>query len=89
MKTDFVAISGVSESPVMYISRTGTKNSGDTTGFQEIRSSQDAFATDNTDVVMAFTDSVNFPGASKMSDDLHYTQTGYNEMGSAMQGTVE
>ena len=30
---------------------------------------------------MVFTDAKDFPDESKMSDNLHYNQTGYNEMG--------
>ncbi len=68
----------------MWVSRTGRPNSADTSGFQDVRDAQDEVATADDFVVMAFTGAVDFPGEGKMADELHYDQTGLDEMGTAM-----
>lgn len=71
---------GVSNLP-MYVMRTGRRNDTDPTGFQEIRTLQDTAATDDPDILMAYTDTVNFPGYGWMYDSVHYNQAGKNDMG--------
>lgn len=72
----------------IWIARTGTRDSGDTQGFADIRAAQDGFPASLSGVTMAFTGAVDFPAEGKMSDELHYTQVGYNEMGAAMRAAV-
>lgn len=76
----FRAAFGVRNLP-MYVFRTGRPDSGDTAQWAAIRGAQDAAALATEGIVMAFTGAVDFPGESEMSDELHYSQDGYNEMG--------
>ncbi|MEM6650114.1 MAG: DUF2793 domain-containing protein [Pseudomonadota bacterium] len=46
-----------------------------------IRAAQNNVASSIAKAHMVFTNAKNFPSQGKMSDALHYTQTGYNEMG--------
>lgn len=65
-------------------SRTGSKDSGDTAGFQAIRDAQDSICAADQFVLMGFTGALNFPALGMMYDDLHYDQAGLNKMGEAM-----
>ncbi len=65
-------------------SRTGSKDSGDTSGFQDIRDAQDSICAADQFVLMGFTGALNFPALGMMYDDLHYDQAGLNKMGEAM-----
>ena len=73
---------------ILYVSRTGAPNTGDTAGFVDVRAAQDEVCTASAFATMAFTDAVNFPGAGKMQDTYHYTTVGYNEMGAGMAASV-
>lgn len=56
----------------------------DTSGWQKVRNSQDAAASGNNGVVMAYTRAVEFFALGWMkADGLHYTQAGLNDMGAA------
>lgn len=73
---------------MLYISQTGEKNTGDTTGFSEVRASQNTVATASAFADLAFTGAVDFPGEGKMQDTFHYTTAGYQEMGADMAAYV-
>lgn len=73
-------VSGSPYSPFT-ISRTGRLRSGDTTGFQQVRQTQMEIVRENLNVFMGFTGALNFPERGMMTDELHYIQSGYNEMG--------
>lgn len=52
--------------------------------FEAIRAAQAAAVAAHAKGHMAFSGAKDFPSQSKMSDAVHYTQAGYNEMGEAM-----
>ncbi len=90
-KTAFQTLTAYFETQLggrMYVARTGTKDSGDTSGFQDVRDAQDEIAAKKDFVVMAFTDAVDFPAEGKMADNLHYDQDGLDEMGRAMAASA-
>lgn len=68
----------------MWISQTGAKNNGDTTGYQEIRAAQLDFVIDNPEITLGFAGAWRFGPRNMMSDNSHYTQPAYDEMGAAM-----
>ena len=72
----------------LYVLRVGAPNSGDTSAWQAIRDAQDDTATTSTLVHIVYTDCVDFPGLGWMADNLHYTQTGYNDMGTTAGSIV-
>lgn len=65
-----------------FICQTGHENDGDTQGYQDVRAAQSGLANDREYVEMVSTIQKNFPEDGKLQDRWHYTQTGYNEMGS-------
>lgn len=65
-----------------YIFKTGTISTGDTTGFQEVRQAQEEVSQADEFTRILFRDAVTFVNRSLMVDTLHYTQAGYNKMGS-------
>lgn len=69
------------------ITRTGAPLAGDTAGWQAIRAEQMKLVRALPGVFMGFTGALAFPGRGLMTDNLHYGQTGLNEMGVA-NGTV-
>jgi len=71
-----------------WIFELGHPNSGDTSGFQDIRDVQNSVVGDQSNTYMVSTIQKDFPEEGKMSDDLHYNQTGYNEMGTTGAGNV-
>lgn len=79
---------GLSVSVPMYVARVGAPSTGDTAAFAAVRAAQDSAATNDADIVMAYTDCVNFPANGWMSDTLHYSQTGYDAMGAGMASTI-
>lgn len=64
-----------------YIFQTGRPREEDTEGFRTVRSVQRRIAEEDQYTHLVFADAVNFPDEGKMQDSLHYTQSGYNEMG--------
>lgn len=71
------------------ISELGTPNTGTNAFYDAIRAAQAAVvAALPTYTSLAFTDAKNFSGAGKMVDTLHYTQTGYNEMGAGLANSI-
>lgn len=71
---------GLGEVP-MCIFRLGTVASGDDTKYAAIRTAQDQACAEREDMIMAYTDTVNFPDWGFHSDTWHYTQAGLNLMG--------
>jgi hypothetical protein len=65
------------------IFQTGRPDSGDTTGYSDMRAIQQEIVNENTLVYMVSTNAVNFPAEGKMGDDVHYNYLGYQEMGEA------
>jgi hypothetical protein len=64
-----------------YIFQTGTEP-GQETGYAAVRNAQMQVAASDPNTKVIFQDAVNFPSKGWMqSDNLHYTQPGYNEMG--------
>lgn len=76
-----------SETP-FWIFELGHEDTGDTQGYIDIRDIQNTVASEqpNTYVVSAI--QKDFPEEGKMDDNLHYTQTAYNEMGTTGAGNV-
>ena len=72
----------------LFISRTGTKMSGDTAGFADVRAAQDEVIAASAFADAAFLDAVDFASEGKMQDTFHYTTAGYEEMGSGMAAYV-
>lgn len=70
-----------------YISQTGHDEAGDTTGFQQIRDAQQEVADAHPLTFIAFAGAQDFPETGK-ANGLHYTQTGYDEMGAALGAFV-
>lgn len=67
------------------ISALGLQNDGEMTPeYAEIRVAQESVAADRADTHVAFDRAQYFPGESKMTDNVHYNQTGLNEMGEAI-----
>lgn len=71
-------------SVLTWCARVGAPDSGDTAGFQAVRDAQDAACDAVAGMHMAYTGCVDFPDLGLMSDDLHYSQVGYNTMGTAI-----
>lgn len=65
----------------VFVFRTGRMQSGDTPGFEAVRDGQEAVATADANVHIVFRGALDFPAEGKMSDEYHYTQSGYNQMG--------
>lgn len=65
----------------MFVWQLGTRDQGDTAGFQAVRAGQAQAATNDPLIELVYTECVEFPARDWMSDDLHYTQDGYNDMG--------
>lgn len=59
----------------------GQLDSGDTSGFQDVRDAQNEVALSDVNTSIVSDIQKNFPSENKMSDEIHYDQTGYNEMG--------
>lgn len=68
------------------ISRLGRPASADTANWANVRDAQDELAAADADVHIGFDRAVEFPTdiPSKMADDFHYTQPGYDEMGTEL-----
>jgi hypothetical protein len=65
-----------------FVFRVGQRDDGaDADGFTAVRAAQDAAVLNAERMVMVYDDCVNFPSYGWMGDDLHYTQDGYNDMG--------
>ncbi len=64
-----------------FIFRTGTQYNGSDSGFKEVREAQEEVAQEMPLVYIVFKGAVDFPNRALMSDAYHYTQDGYNEMG--------
>lgn len=71
-----------------WIFQTGKPNSGDTAGYQDVRDAQTEVTNTDGFTYMASDIQVNFADDGRMSDDLHYTQTGYNDMGAEGADTI-
>lgn len=71
-----------------FISQTGRPDPADTAGYQAVRELQQEVVDENARVIMAFSGAVNFPGEGKMSDNVHYTFSGYEDMGVGYAGSV-
>lgn len=65
----------------LWVIRTGRQNSADDAYYQAVRLGQDNAAANDPDIIMAYTDTVNFPSYGWMSDNVHYSQAGYNDIG--------
>lgn len=66
-----------------YIFRTGTKTDTLDLGYYEIRDAQQVVANiDTFKVNIVFYNAIDYPARGLMSDVAHFTQAGYNEMGS-------
>lgn len=68
----------------LYLFQTAHETSagvGDSSGYQAVREAQTEVADANTRVVMASNRQRTFPDRSLMDDQIHYNQTGLNEMG--------
>lgn len=72
----------------LYMVRTGTNTGESDTGYSDIRDGQDELAAASSYVVMAHTDAVNFPGAGKLVDALHYSTPAQDEIGAALASSV-
>jgi hypothetical protein len=72
----------------LYISQTGTKNTGDTSGFSDIRAAQSEVATASDFADLAFSGAVNFEASGKMADLFHYTTGGYEDVGAGMASYI-
>lgn len=66
----------------MYVFRTGRQLTGDGIGFQKVRAAQESACAEVDGMVMVYRDAVNFATWGMMADSFHYTQQGYNLMGS-------
>lgn len=67
------------------ISLLGAPSTGTNSFWDAIRTAQGNFvATRSSLALIGFSDAQDFPSEGKMSDTLHYTQAGYNEMGAAL-----
>jgi hypothetical protein len=65
-----------------YIFRTGTHIGSNDMGYAEVRQAQDNVSATDPYSWVVFRDAVNFPAKGWMqADGLHYTQQGYDEMG--------
>jgi hypothetical protein len=69
------------DTTIFGIVRTGTFVGSDDTGFAMVRTIQDKVATDTTGAPMLYQDTVNFPAKGWMTDTIHYSQTGLNDIG--------
>lgn len=74
----------------LFFFRLGRPSTGDTSGWTQIRDAQDELVASEANVDFAFTRAIEFPTdvPSKMIDQFHYTQAGYNEMGTTGAQTV-
>lgn len=72
----------------LYVIRTGTLRSGDNADWAAIRQAQTDVAAGDPNIIMAYTDCVNFAGYGWMSDSKHYTQTGYDDIGTDAAAVV-
>ncbi|WP_010142230.1 sialate O-acetylesterase [Oceanicola sp. S124] len=77
------AHTGMGERFKLVMTQTGTKSTGDTTGYATIRQAQANLAIAG-DVLMAHSGAKYFAGRGLMSDTFHYTAAGYDEIGLAM-----
>ena len=69
----------------IYVIRTGALNNGsDAANYTSIRDAQDNACSNNDNLVMAYTNTVNFPALGYMTDNVHYDQTGLNIIGEAV-----
>jgi hypothetical protein len=65
-----------------YIFRTGTHINAVDAGYAAVRQAQENISASDSNSWVVFRDAVNFPAEGLMqSDGLHYSQIGYNEMG--------
>jgi hypothetical protein len=64
-----------------WILQLGRPASGDTDGYQSVRQIQEEVAASDPYTTVVFDEAVNFPDEGKMTDDVHYSQQGLNEMG--------
>lgn len=64
----------------LYVFRTGDHTAYGT-GFAAVRAAQDAACAATDDMVMVYTKANTFRARGLMADGFHYTQAGYNEMG--------
>lgn len=66
----------------IYLFRTGMFGTDLVTEYAAVRAAQEGAAAANEDVVMVYRRCVDFPSLGMMqADQLHYTQAGYNDMG--------
>ncbi len=72
-----------------YIYKTGTQTSASDVGYSAIRTAQEAFVlSDPLRNRMVFRGALDFVARGMMSDTVHYTQEGYNEMGRISAETI-
>lgn len=64
-----------------HVVQTGHEAEGDTDGYRAVRDAQAGVVRGDSDAYLASTLAKSFPETEKMSDRLHYTQGGYNELG--------
>lgn len=64
-----------------FILQVGHEDGGDTDGYIDVREAQAEVANDREYVHMVSTLQKDFPDDGKLSDSVHYNQTGLNEMG--------
>jgi hypothetical protein len=64
-----------------YIFKTGTDSNFDDAGFAVIRAAQDNVAATTPNTKIVFHGALSFAARGMLSDSVHYSQEGYNEMG--------
>lgn len=66
------------------ISELGIRNTGETTGWTNMRAIQNEIVAENAGVYIGFSNAKNFLAEGKMIDVFHYNYVGYREMGEAL-----
>lgn len=74
----------------LHLLETGRPNTGDTAGFRDVREAQRQVANSKERVILSSTIQQTFPPRGWHTDDLHYNQTGLDNMGrQAAQSILE